>query len=81
MELPLTTKNVSFRTAYLMAKLLEYCYHLFPAREPPLTCYTVGLLAKSMTLDITKAKQELGYAPKVSIDEGIDRFASWWRGQ
>ena len=28
--------------------------------------------------DITKAQRELGYSPKVSIDEGIEKFVSWF---
>ncbi len=29
--------------------------------------------------DVELAQRELGYTPKVSIDEGIPRFVSWWR--
>jgi UDP-glucuronate 4-epimerase len=29
--------------------------------------------------DVTLARRELGYAPKVSVAEGIPRFVSWWR--
>ena len=29
--------------------------------------------------DISKARQMLGYEPKVSIDEGLERFAAWFR--
>lgn len=29
--------------------------------------------------DISKAKRELGYDPKVSIDEGIKKFVSWFK--
>lgn len=28
--------------------------------------------------DITHAKRQLGYSPKVSIDEGLDRFIDWY---
>jgi UDP-glucuronate 4-epimerase len=30
--------------------------------------------------DVTLSAKELGYAPKVSMDEGMRRFAEWWRG-
>ncbi|MCX8118866.1 MAG: GDP-mannose 4,6-dehydratase [Desulfobacterota bacterium] len=30
--------------------------------------------------DITKARQKLGYRPKVPIEEGIKRFVGWYRG-
>ena len=29
--------------------------------------------------DVTLSGQELGYAPKVSMEDGIKRFAEWWR--
>ena len=29
--------------------------------------------------DITKAKNLLGYSPKVCFDEGIERFLDWHR--
>jgi nucleoside-diphosphate-sugar epimerase len=36
------------------------------------------MLAHSTTLDITAAKTELGYQPKVSVEEGVERFLRWW---
>lgn len=81
LNLNYTAINVSFQTVYTAAKLLEYLYYFIPNREPPLTTYSVGLLAKSMSLDITKARSDLGYEPKVSIEEGLDLFARWWRKQ
>lgn len=30
--------------------------------------------------DITKAKNQLGYNPKVRLEEGIERFIHWYRG-
>lgn len=30
--------------------------------------------------DVTRARDELGYAPKVSLTEGLRRFAAWLRG-
>ena len=47
--------------------------------EPRLSRYGVGILGFSQTLDITAARRQLGYTPNVSVDEGIARFARWWR--
>jgi UDP-glucuronate 4-epimerase len=31
--------------------------------------------------DITKARQMLGYQPKVNMKEGIRRFVEWYEGE
>lgn len=46
-------------------------------REPKLTRYSAALFHYHQTLDISRARDELGYAPQVSIDEGIQRYAHW----
>ena len=35
-------------------------------------------MARSMTLNIDKAKQKLGYSPGVSNQEGFERYAEWY---
>jgi nucleoside-diphosphate-sugar epimerase len=46
--------------------------------EPPLTRYTAGVLAYSQTLDLTAARRDLGYSPRVGMAQGIAHFARWW---
>jgi UDP-glucuronate 4-epimerase len=36
---------------------------------------------KHTRAEISLAARELGYAPKVSIEEGIPRFVAWWRAE
>lgn len=36
---------------------------------------------KRTCADISKARKELGYAPKTSIDEGLAKFVEWFKGQ
>lgn len=47
--------------------------------EPRLTRYGLGVIGYSQTLDISRARRELDYAPQVSIEQGLARFARWWR--
>ena len=69
-----TQKKISFFKAYFFAYILEFLYRVFKLKgEPILTRYTVGLLAKTQTLDITKAKMDLGYIPKVPFKKGVER--------
>jgi nucleoside-diphosphate-sugar epimerase len=34
---------------------------------------------QNRAFDITRAKQELGYAPRVPLDEGLRRTGRWYR--
>nr|EHV0515327.1 hydroxylamine reductase [Escherichia coli] len=49
------------------------------AKEPPLTHYGVSKLNFDFTLDITRAQEELGYQPVITLDEGIEKTAAWLR--
>ncbi|MEC4894926.1 MAG: NAD(P)-dependent oxidoreductase [Oscillatoria sp. PMC 1051.18] len=76
LDFPLKTKRFSYPTAYGLATILENLGKIM-GKEPLLTRYTVGLLAFSQTLDISAAKEELGYQPSISIEEGLNRFVSF----
>ena len=53
---------------------------LLPSQpEPPLTRYTVGVIANSTTLDISAARRDLGYHPRISVEEGFEKFIDWWK--
>lgn len=41
--------------------------------EPPVTPYILGLFAFRQSLDISKAKQMLGYQPKYCFDRGLEK--------
>ncbi len=75
----LKTKNVPYSLAYSVAWLMEWTANVATHREPLFTPYSIGVISKSQTLDISRAQTELGYVPKVTIEEGIQRFARWWK--
>lgn len=56
-----------------LAKLRDGC------PEPRLTRYGVGVIGYSQTLDIHRAMRELHYVPRMSIDDGLVRYARWWK--
>jgi len=73
-------RHIPYPVADGAAALLEVVYRLLPGQpEPPLTRYSVALLAKNTTLDISAARRELGYQPRISIEEGFRRFVEWWQ--
>ena len=80
LNLPHPTRKISYKTANAAATVLEAICTIIPTHpEPPLTRVSVSMMANSTTLDISAAKNELGYQPKVSIDEGVERFLNWWK--
>ncbi|WP_147916828.1 NAD-dependent epimerase/dehydratase family protein [Ruania zhangjianzhongii] len=68
-------RSLPTRPLYAVAGLLEKIYgHLPGYPEPPLTRYTLSTIAYAQTLDITKARTLLGYAPHVSLDESLAAY-------
>lgn len=70
--------NVPYPLISGLARGMESTARLLRMKaEPPLLPYSAGLMAYSQTLDISRAKSQLGYTPAVSIAEGLERFARW----
>ena len=47
--------------------------------EPPIYRRRVDFFTKSRAFDITRARTEINYAPKVGLREGIARTLAWYR--
>lgn len=48
--------------------------------EPKLTRYGLGVVGYAQTLDIRRARAELGYRPTPGIAAGLEAFANAWSG-
>lgn len=73
-------RKISRQAAHSVGGTFEFLYSLMPySPEPPLTRMSVSMLSNSTTLDISAAKTELGYQPKISVEEGVQRFLKWWK--
>jgi 2-alkyl-3-oxoalkanoate reductase len=70
--------KVSHALADLFAAILETRSRLTDQKEPALTRYGVGTLAKSFTLDISKARTLLGYEPRLSTRMAMEEFVHWY---
>ena len=46
--------------------------------SPPLYRRRLDFFAKTRAFDISKARQELGYAPRIDLTTGIQRTARWY---
>lgn len=72
---PPVKKSVSFKTAWRVGSVLEKAYKLFRLKdEPVMTRFLATQLAKSYWFDTTRARNELGFAPEISTEEGMRRM-------
>ena len=54
---------------------------LMPRRKPPVTRLAVNIFGTSNPHDAEKARTELGFQPKVSLEEGVRLTAEWYLGR
>lgn len=79
---PTATELVPFRAAYTVGTFMELAYSLLPLKgEPMMTRFLAEQLSTTHYYDISAAKNDFGYQPKISIIEGLRQLAIWWREQ
>ena len=72
---PISTRTVPLGVALAAATALETAARI-GGGEPLLTRYSVGVLGRSVTLDSTRARRELGWAPRVSLEDALAEFVA-----
>lgn len=76
--LPPVTRRVPRLIARTAGGLFELVYILLGIRsEPRMTRFLTDELSSSHWFDISAARRELGYEPRVSIEEGLRRLEAW----
>ena len=71
--------HVSANTAYLAGAIFETLYRLFQIKkDPPMTRFAAKELATSHWFNISNAKKDLGYVPKVSTEQGLQNLKQWF---
>ncbi|MFN0203762.1 MAG: NAD-dependent epimerase/dehydratase family protein [Bacteroidia bacterium] len=74
------TKKIPKAVAMFAANLAELSAKIFKhKKEPTLTRYGICILSDSMTLDISKAKKNLGYQPVMNTFDGINEYIQWYK--
>jgi nucleoside-diphosphate-sugar epimerase len=67
---------------YISGVLMEWWGKLWRFKHPPLfTRAAVRFFKEEMNIDGSKARRELGWEPKVSIEEGCRLYVQWRRTQ
>jgi nucleoside-diphosphate-sugar epimerase len=73
--LPPVKKSMSFKAAWRLGAYCEKVYDLLGiSGEPPMTRFLAAQLAKSHWFDIGAARRDLGYSPRVSTVEGMQKL-------
>jgi nucleoside-diphosphate-sugar epimerase len=67
-------REVPWPVAIAAIRAIERFHSVFlPTVEPIVTAYSGGLLAFSQTLDLSSIRNEMGWLPKISFEEGLRR--------
>ena len=75
--LPPVTRRIPVPMAVALGGLAELLYGVLRIRsEPPITRFVARQLSTSHWFDISAARRDLGYEPRVSIEEGLSRLAA-----
>ena len=76
--LPPVTRRISYRAAYAAGAVLEGLWTVLGRTdEPRMTRFLAAQLATSHYFDISAARSDLGYEPRVSMAEGLRRLGAW----
>lgn len=78
LDKPISKIHIPLWPVYTAAFLCEViCRPL--GIEPPIYRRRLDFFTKDRAFDISKAKKELGYNPKVPLEEGLARTAKWYK--
>jgi nucleoside-diphosphate-sugar epimerase len=78
--LPPVRRSMPHGVAWVAGALLEFLYIALKIKEEPqMTRFLADELATAHWFDISAAKKDLGYTPRVSTKEGLQRLEAWLR--
>jgi len=75
-DLPKVTKSISFNKAYTIGSIIEAGLKLTGQTkiDPPMTRFVAMQLAKSHYFSHEKAQHDLGWTPKISLEDAINEL-------
>jgi nucleoside-diphosphate-sugar epimerase len=77
--LPPEERTMPLAAAVTLGLVLETVERIVPSKTGPrITRFIARNLAAAHWFDISAARRDLGYEPRVSIDEGLRRLAAWF---
>ncbi|MCP4148304.1 MAG: NAD-dependent epimerase/dehydratase family protein [bacterium] len=78
LEKPVSKMHIPFLPVYVAAFMCEMLCRPFGI-EPPLFRRRLDFFTKDRAFDITKAKSQLNYSPKIPLKDGLTRTAKWYK--
>jgi len=79
LKLPTMKKSISFNHAAVLGLIFECIYKMFGIKkEPPMTRFLAAQLAKSHYFNISRARNDFGYKPIVTYEEGMKRLFNYY---
>jgi len=79
---PRVTRSIPAWLAYAAGSAMEFRHWLFRRPdEPRMTRFLARQLSTSHWFDLTAARRDLGYSPRVSTEEGLKRLGEWLKAQ
>jgi nucleoside-diphosphate-sugar epimerase len=74
---PPVTRSISFRAAYAIGAACEAAWKVTGrTSDPPMTRFLAAQLATHHYFDISKARRDFGYVPRISKEEGMRALAA-----
>jgi nucleoside-diphosphate-sugar epimerase len=81
-RLPPVKRRVSFLAAYAAGAILEGMWTILGRTdEPRMTRFLAAQLATSHYFDISAARRDFGYEPRISMVQGMERLKTWLRAE
>jgi nucleoside-diphosphate-sugar epimerase len=75
---PPVKRRISLSAAYTAGAMMEGLWTVLRrGHEPPMTRFLAAQLGTSHYFDISAARRDLGYEPRVSMAEGMQRLETW----
>jgi nucleoside-diphosphate-sugar epimerase len=80
--LPPENRSVPLGFALVAGAVFENLFKIVPSESGPrMTRFVARNFATAHWFDISAARRDLGYEPRVSIEEGLQRLREWFEGQ
>ncbi len=77
---PPVTRKLSLGAATAIGAVCEAAWRLLPLTgEPPMTRFIAAELARDHWFNLTAARRDLGYAPRVTMAAGTAELVAWYR--